>query len=91
MPAGGDGLKIQARLNGQVLQDGNTSNFLFDVKTVLKIVSECMTLEPGDVIITGTPAGVGYARTPPIFMKAGDICEIEIEKIGILSNPITNE
>ena len=91
LPAGGDGLKIQARLNGQVLQDGNTSNFLFDVKTILKIVSECMTLEPGDVIITGTPAGVGYARTPPIFMKAGDICEIEIEKIGILTNPITNE
>jgi 2-keto-4-pentenoate hydratase/2-oxohepta-3-ene-1,7-dioic acid hydratase in catechol pathway len=49
-----------------------------------------MTLEPGDVIITGTPAGVGYARKPPIFMKEGDICEIEIEKIGILSNPIAN-
>jgi len=91
LPPGGDGLRIQARLNGQVLQDGNTSNFLFDVKTVLKIVSECMTLEPGDVIITGTPAGVGYARTPPIFMKAGDICEIEIEKIGVLLNTIANE
>jgi 2-keto-4-pentenoate hydratase/2-oxohepta-3-ene-1,7-dioic acid hydratase in catechol pathway len=50
-----------------------------------------MTLEPGDVIITGTPAGVGYARTPPIFMKAGDICEIEIEKIGVLLNTIANE
>jgi 2-keto-4-pentenoate hydratase/2-oxohepta-3-ene-1,7-dioic acid hydratase in catechol pathway len=91
LPPGGDGLRIQARLNGQVLQDGNTSNFLFDVKTVLKIVSECMTLEPGDVIITGTPAGVGYARTPPIFMKAGDVCEIEIEKIGVLLNTMTNE
>ena len=91
LPPGGDGLKIQTRLNGQTLQDGNTSNFLFDVKTVLKIVSECMTLEPGDVIITGTPAGVGYARTPPIFMKAGDICEIEIEKIGVLLNTISNE
>jgi 2-keto-4-pentenoate hydratase/2-oxohepta-3-ene-1,7-dioic acid hydratase in catechol pathway len=91
LPAGGHGLKIQTRLNGQLLQDGNTSNFLFDVKTVLKIVSECMTLEPGDVIITGTPAGVGYARTPPIFMKAGDICEVEIEKIGVLLNTIANE
>jgi 2-keto-4-pentenoate hydratase/2-oxohepta-3-ene-1,7-dioic acid hydratase in catechol pathway len=91
LPPGGEGLKIQARLNGQLLQDGNTSDFLFDVKTVLKIVSECMTLEPGDVIITGTPAGVGYARKPPIFMQAGDICEIEIEKIGILSNTIANE
>lgn len=91
LPIGCDGLRIQTRLNGQVLQDGNTSNFLFDVKTVLKIVSECMTLEPGDVIITGTPAGVGYARNPPIFMKAGDVCEIEIEKIGILQNSMINE
>ncbi|SMC31019.1 fumarylacetoacetate hydrolase family protein [Polynucleobacter kasalickyi] len=90
LPAGGDGLKIQARLNGQVLQDGNTSNFLFSVSQVLVILTEVMTLEPGDVIITGTPAGVGYARKPPIFMKEGDVCEIEIEKIGILSNPIAN-
>ena len=90
LPAGGDGLKIQARLNGQVLQDGNTADFLFSVSQVLVILSEVMTLEPGDVIITGTPAGVGYARKPPIFMKEGDICEIEIEKIGILSNPIAN-
>jgi 2-keto-4-pentenoate hydratase/2-oxohepta-3-ene-1,7-dioic acid hydratase in catechol pathway len=90
LPAGGDGLKIQARLNGQVLQDGNTSDFLFSVSQVLVILTEVMTLEPGDVIITGTPAGVGYARKPPIFMKEGDVCEIEIEKIGILSNPIAN-
>ena len=90
LPAGGHGLKIQARLNGQVLQDGNTSDFLFSVSQVLVILSEVMTLEPGDVIITGTPAGVGYARKPPIFMKDGDVCEIEIEKIGILSNPIAN-
>jgi 2-keto-4-pentenoate hydratase/2-oxohepta-3-ene-1,7-dioic acid hydratase in catechol pathway len=90
LPAGGDGLKIQARLNGQVLQDGNTADFLFSVSQVLVILSEVMTLEPGDVIITGTPAGVGYARKPPIFMKQGDVCEIEIEKIGILSNPIAN-
>ncbi len=90
LPAGGDGLKIQARLNGQVLQDGNTADFLFSVSQVLVILTEVMTLEPGDVIITGTPAGVGYARKPPIFMKEGDVCEIEIEKIGILSNPIAN-
>jgi 2-keto-4-pentenoate hydratase/2-oxohepta-3-ene-1,7-dioic acid hydratase in catechol pathway len=90
LPAGGDGLKIQARLNGQVLQNGNTSDFLFSVSQVLVILTEVMTLEPGDVIITGTPAGVGYARKPPIFMKEGDVCEIEIEKIGILSNPIAN-
>lgn len=91
LPSGGDGLRIQTRLNGQVLQDGNTANFLFDVKTILKIVSECMTLEPGDVIITGTPAGVGYARKPPIFMQPGDVCEIEIEGIGVLRNTFMQE
>ena len=84
-------MKVQTRLNGQLLQDGNTADFLFNVAQVLVIMSEVMTLEPGDVIITGTPAGVGYARKPPIFMKAGDICEIEVEGIGILLNTIANE
>ncbi|MFZ9524858.1 MAG: fumarylacetoacetate hydrolase family protein, partial [Burkholderiaceae bacterium] len=55
------------------------------------IISACMTLEPGDVIITGTPAGVGYARKPPVFMKAGDMCEIEVDGIGVLSNPIVDD
>jgi 2-keto-4-pentenoate hydratase/2-oxohepta-3-ene-1,7-dioic acid hydratase in catechol pathway len=74
-----------------LLQDGNTADFLFSVAQVLVIMSEVMTLEPGDVIITGTPAGVGYARKPPIFMKAGDICEVEVEGVGILLNTIANE
>jgi 2-keto-4-pentenoate hydratase/2-oxohepta-3-ene-1,7-dioic acid hydratase in catechol pathway len=73
------------------MQDANTKDFLFDVREALVIISACMTLEPGDVIITGTPAGVGYARKPPVFMKAGDMCEIEVDGIGVLSNPIVDD
>lgn len=91
LPPGAAGLRIQSRLNGQVMQDSNTGLFLWNVVEALCIITECMTLEPGDVIITGTPAGVGYARTPPVWMAPGDICEIEIEGIGILSNPIADE
>ena len=91
LPAGADGLRIQSRLNGKVMQDGNTKDFLWNVVESLRIITECMTLEPGDVVITGTPAGVGYARTPPVWMAPGDVCEIEIEGIGILSNPIADE
>lgn len=91
LPPGAAGLRIQSRLNGKVMQDANTRDFLWDVVESLCIITECMTLEPGDVIITGTPAGVGYARTPPVWMVPGDICEIEVEGIGILSNPIADE
>ena len=91
LPPGAAGLRIQSRLNGQVMQDANTRDFLWDVVESLCIITECMTLEPGDVIITGTPAGVGYARTPPVWMAPGDVCEIEIEGIGVLSNPIADE
>jgi len=88
---GCDGLNIQSRLNGQVMQNANTKDFLWGVAETIVLISECMTLEPGDVVITGTPAGVGYARTPPVFMKPGDICEIEIESIGVLCNTIADE
>lgn len=91
LPAGAEGLRIQSRLNGKVMQDGNTKDFLWNVVESLRIITECMTLEPGDVVITGTPAGVGYARTPPVWMAPGDVCEIEIEGIGTLSNPIVDE
>ena len=91
LPAGCHGLNIQSRLNGQVMQNANTKDFLWGVAETIVLISECMTLEPGDVVITGTPAGVGYARTPPVFMKPGDICEIEIESIGILRNTIADE
>ena len=91
LPPGCHGLNIQSRLNGQVMQNANTKDFLWGVAETIVLITECMTLEPGDLVITGTPAGVGYARNPPVFMKPGDICEIEIESIGILSNTIADE
>jgi 2-keto-4-pentenoate hydratase/2-oxohepta-3-ene-1,7-dioic acid hydratase in catechol pathway len=91
LPPGCDGLNIQSRLNDQVMQNANTKDFLWGVAETIVLISECMTLEPGDIVITGTPAGVGYARTPPVFMKPGDICEIEIESIGVLRNTIADE
>jgi acylpyruvate hydrolase len=91
LPAGAAGLRIQSRLNGQVMQDANTTDMIWDVAETLTLLTECMTMEPGDVVIMGTPAGVGQARTPPVWMRDGDTIEIEIERIGTLSNPIRNE
>ena len=91
LPPGAAGLKIQSRLNGEVMQSSNTSLMLTSVVDALCLLSEVMTLEPGDVIAMGTPSGVGYARKPPVFMKAGDRIEIEIEGIGVLSNPVIDE
>ena len=91
LPAGGKGLKIQTRLNGQVMQDDNTDNMVFDIPTLIATITEAITLESGDVIVTGTPSGVGQSRKPPVFMKAGDRIEVEIEKIGVLSNPVVDE
>lgn len=88
LPRGAHGLAIRCRLNGQTMQDGNTSDMIFPVARIIEFISEAMTLHPGDVIITGTPAGVGYARQPPIFLKAGDVSEVEIEGIGVLRNPV---
>lgn len=91
LPPGAAGLKIQSRLNGQVMQDANTSLMMCDVVNAIYLLSECMTLDAGDVVVMGTPAGVGWARKPPVFMKQGDTIEIEIEKIGVLSNPVRDE
>ncbi|MBP7565157.1 MAG: fumarylacetoacetate hydrolase family protein [Burkholderiaceae bacterium] len=91
LPAGAAGLRIQSRLNGQVMQDANTTDMIWGVAETIALLTECMTLEPGDVIAMGTPAGVGQARTPPVWMKAGDTVEIEIERVGLLSNPIRAE
>jgi acylpyruvate hydrolase len=90
LPPGAAGLRVVSRLNGENMQNGNTSDMIFSVARTVALISEVMTLESGDVIITGTPAGVGYARKPPVFMRPGDVCEIEIEKIGILSNPVVS-
>jgi 2-keto-4-pentenoate hydratase/2-oxohepta-3-ene-1,7-dioic acid hydratase in catechol pathway len=91
LPPGATGLRIQSRLNGQVMQDANTADMIWGVAETLALLTECLTLEPGDVIAMGTPAGVGMARTPPAWMKHGDVSEIEIEGIGLLSNPIRDE
>jgi acylpyruvate hydrolase len=92
LPDAGKGLKIESRLNGTVMQSDNTDNMMFPVREMLVYVTQGMTLEPGDIIFTGTPSGVGHARKPnPIWMKAGDVCEIEIEGIGTLRNPIQDE
>lgn len=91
LPPGASGLRIQGRLNGQVLQDANTRDMIFDVATLVSICSEIFRLQPGDVIISGTPAGVGFARKPPIFMKQGDVIEVEVEKVGVLRNTVENE
>jgi acylpyruvate hydrolase len=91
LPPGGRGLRLQTRLNGKVVQDASTEDMVFDVASLIAIISEAMTLQSGDIIVTGTPSGVGLSRKPPLFMRAGDLIEVEIEKIGILSNPIVEE
>lgn len=88
LPSLAKGLRIQTRLNGVVVQDSNTAEMMWDVAQTISILSEAMTLQPGDVIVMGTPAGVGSARTPPVWMKAGDVVEVEIAGIGVLRNPI---
>ena len=84
------GWRLQTRVNGQVMQDNNTSNMVFSVPVIISYLTSIMTLNPGDLIASGTPEGVGYARKPPVFMKPGDVVEIEIDGLGVLKNPITD-
>ncbi len=84
-------LQIKTTLNGQVMQDGNTAEMIFRVPFIVSYISEIVTLEPGDVILTGTPAGIGNTRTPPVFMKPGDTVSVEIERLGVLTNPLVAE
>ncbi len=81
-------LRLQSRVNGVGKQDARARDMVFDVATIISVLSRGMTLEPGDIISTGTPSGVGFARTPPEFLKAGDVVECEIDKIGVLRNPV---
>lgn len=91
LPRGAAGLSVQTRLNGELLQDGNTAELIFPVARILADITAFATLEPGDMIATGTPAGVGFARTPPRWLTPGDVCEVSVEGIGVLSNPVTEE
>lgn len=92
LPRGAKGLKIMSRLNGKTMQSDNTENMMFPLAETIEYLTRGMTLEPGDILFTGTPSGVGHARKPePVWMKAGDTCEVEIEGIGILRNPIEDE
>lgn len=91
LPRGGAGLSIQTRLNGQVMQSDNTANMMFPLPETLVYLTKGITLEPGDIIVTGTPSGVGHARRPQVWMKPGDIVEVDIEKVGVLRNTIADE
>ena len=90
LPAGASGLRITTRVNGETMQDSNTSDMIFSTARTIALLSEFMTLEPGDLIATGTPSGVGYARKPPVWMKAGDVIEVEVDGIGTLRNPVAD-
>jgi 2-keto-4-pentenoate hydratase/2-oxohepta-3-ene-1,7-dioic acid hydratase in catechol pathway len=91
LPAGAAGLRIMTRLNGETMQDSNTADMIFPVARTIAFLSEFMTLEAGDVVATGTPSGVAHARKPPPWMKQGDVVEVEVERIGILRNPVVDE
>ena len=84
-------LRIQFRLNGETMQDSNTDQLIFKIPGLVEYLSRSITLEPGDIIATGTPPGVGFARKPPVFLKDGDVCEVEIDGLGILINPVSAE
>ncbi len=90
LPPGCKGLRLQTRLNGTTVQSAMIDDMVFPVAELVSILSRFMTLRPGDVIVTGTPAGVGHARRPQLWMKAGDTCEVEIDGVGLLSNPVEN-
>ncbi len=84
-------LPLRLRVNGKVMQDASTAQMIFPVAALVSIISSFVTLEPGDILVTGTPSGVGHARKPPIYLRAGDVVEAEIEGIGVLRNPVEAE
>lgn len=85
----GRGLRVTQRLNGAVMQDGSTDDLIFDVPTLVAYCSTVCTLEPGDLILTGTPGGVGYFQTPRVSLAVGDVVEVAVEGLGTVSNPVT--
>jgi 2-keto-4-pentenoate hydratase/2-oxohepta-3-ene-1,7-dioic acid hydratase in catechol pathway len=91
LPPGARGLRLETVLNGRTVQSATTDDMIFDVATQISLLSEGMTLVPGDVIVTGTPSGVGLGRKPPLWMKQGDTCTVSVEGVGVLSNPVLDE
>ncbi|AKT42860.1 fumarylacetoacetate hydrolase family protein [Chondromyces crocatus] len=91
LPPGARGLRIRGRLNGETMQEANTTDMVFDVVSAIALLSEAMTLDPGDVIAMGTPGGVGFVREPPVFLKPGDVFEVEVDGVGTLRNSIIDE
>lgn len=83
-----DGLRVQTRVNGETVQDGRTDEMVYTVGDTLSLISHTFTLRPGDLLATGTPSGVGYARTPPWLLQPGDEVEVEVERLGVLRNPV---
>ncbi len=88
LPAGARGLRLETRLNGEIVQAADTSDMVFDIESLIVIISEAITLDAGDLIVAGTPSGIGHAREPRLYMKPGDVCEVEIERIGLLRNRV---
>ena len=84
----GSGLRVVQRLNGEILQDGNTRDLIFSVPFLVSYISNVFTLEPGDLVLTGTPSGVGWARDPKVALQPGDLVEVEVERVGVLRNPV---
>ena len=91
LPAGAKGLLLQTRLNGEVVQSANTDDMIYDVASLISILSEAITLQTGDVIVAGTPSGIGWAREPKLLMRDGDVVEVAIENVGVLTNPVRDE
>ncbi|HZZ13412.1 MAG TPA: fumarylacetoacetate hydrolase family protein [Paraburkholderia sp.] len=91
IPLGARGLQLETRLNGEVVQSASTDTMVFDIETLISTISEAITLEAGDIIVTGTPAGIGWAREPKLLMKPGDVCEVTVEGFMPLRNPIVQE
>jgi 2-keto-4-pentenoate hydratase/2-oxohepta-3-ene-1,7-dioic acid hydratase in catechol pathway len=91
LPPGAAGLSLRLILNGEVMQQANTADMIWSVAETIELLTECLTLDPGDVVVMGTPAGVGFARTPPVWLKQGDRVEVDIERIGRLQNTVQDE
>jgi 2-keto-4-pentenoate hydratase/2-oxohepta-3-ene-1,7-dioic acid hydratase in catechol pathway len=85
-----DGLTVRTRVNGEVVQEGSTEEMVYTVGDTLSLISSTLTLHPGDLLATGTPAGVGFSRTPPWLLQPGDVVEVEVERLGVVTNPIVD-